>query len=415
MLTVVLILCCFIAILLGVAVGLLFALLRRRGVTAEELPDSASPEALEGTERRLDARLNALQQNSEQRGALQRRELTENLNRTSEALRQGVAELSQSSTKQLEQVRALVAEKLPEQVNLSVGKTVEARFQADFGKVGVLLNEVKERLAKLEQLEGGVSALTGSVARFSQMLGNVKARGTWAEWQLGGLLSDMLAPGQFATNVHPNPRAPTRVVEYAIALPGNEERAQVWLPIDSKFPREDYERLLEAAQAGDREGEAKAEKALVDRVKKFALDVRNAYVNPPHTTDFAILFLPTEGLYLEMLRHAAEVDDIQRQCKVLLAGPTTLSALLNALQMGFQTLAVQKNTVRVMETLRRVKDALDSFEKQNDKLVKNLKTATEAAEQDASRLRTLKRALNAVAVDSPEPSSESSEVETPDA
>lgn len=405
-------LCAFIAILLGVAVGLLIALLRRKALTPADLPQPASPEALEGTEKRLDARMEAMRHHAEQQDALQRRELAENLNRTSEALRQGVADLSQRSTTQLDAMRTLVAEKMPEQVNRSVGQTVEARFKADFSKVGVLLDEVKARLTRLEQLDGGVKALAGSVTTFSKMLGNVKARGTWAEWQLGNILSDMMAPGQFAANVHPNPRAPKRVVEYAIALPGNDEREQVWLPIDSKFPSEDYERLLQAAQAGDREGEEIASKALVARVRGFAKDVRDAYILPPHTTDFAILFLPTEGLYLEMLRHADAVEEMQRSFRVLLAGPTTLAALINALQMGFQTLAVQKNTVKVMETLRRVKEALDSFNDQNEKLLKNLQTATGAAEENASRIRTLTKKLREVSLDSPELSPEA---ETPHA
>ena len=296
---------------------------------------------------------------------------------------------------QLGEVRALVSE----QVTAQVGRTVGARFEADFAKVGALLGEVRMGLAKLEPLGGGVGDLQRSVATFSKMLGNVKARGTWGEFQLGNILRDMLAPGQFAQNVHPNPRSTRRVVEYAIALPGAEEGKTVWLPIDSKFPQEDYARLLAASEAGDAAAEEAAEKALVARVKAFARDVRGSYVDPPHTTDFAILFLPTEGLYQELTRHADAVDEIRREQKVLLAGPTTLAALINALQMGFQTLAVQKNAVRVYELLKRVKKGLDAFAEQNKKVAERLEAAAKANVEAGDKLAQLGKALDKVATD----------------
>lgn len=366
-----------VAALLGV-VTVLLVLVWRRG----EVRQAGVGEALAGTERRLNEGLDALRRGQEQVGALQRQELGATLARQGE-----VAE------RQLSAVRDLVSEGVPQQV----GRVVDARFQTNFSKVGQLLEELRARFVQLEGLGSGMGALNEGVRRFSQMLGNVKARGTWGEWQLGNVLSDMLAPGQFARNVHPNPRSPSRVVEFAVALPGDDERAQVWLPIDAKFPREDYERLLAAAERGDRAGEEEAAKALVAKVKGFARDVRDRYVVPPYTTDFAILFLPTEGLYLEILRHVAVVDEIQRQQKVLLAGPTTLAALINALQMGFQTLAVKRNTVKVLDALKRVRDGLESFEKQNERLIKALQGSMNAAEQDASRIKTLRVALSKVA------------------
>lgn len=382
-----LLLLCLLGLTLAV-LGSLVAVLRRLRAQSAVL----SPGDLAAAEQRLREGLEVLRRGAEQSDAQQRRELGETLERHAERVRGGVSELSERTERQLNGVSAWVTEKLP----LQVGRTVDERFKSEFVQVETLLKEVRARLVQLEGLSSGVGALRDGVARFSQMLGNVKARGTWGEWQLGNILSDMLAPGQFATNVHPNPRAQRRVVEFAIALPGDETREQVWLPIDSKFPQEDYERLLEASRVGDREAEAEAKKALVSRVKAFAREVSQAYIFPPYTTDFAILFLPTEGLYLEMLGHGDAVDEIQRQQKVLLAGPTTLAALINALQMGFQTLAVQKNTVKVLDALKRVRDTLDSFEKQHERLVKNLHTATAAAEEDAKRIQSLKVALKRV-------------------
>ncbi len=358
-------------ITIGLLAAVLAVLLRKD--TGPALPPMASPESVEGAERRLREAMELLRQSAEHSDERQRRELSG----------------------QLERLQALVNEKVPAQV----GKTVEARFQADFGKVGTLLDEVRSRLEALSGLNTGLETLSGSVKQFSQMLGNVKARGTWGEWQLGNILSDMLAPNQWAANVHPNPRAPKRVVEFAIALPGNEEREQVWLPIDSKFPQEDYERLLTATRAGDSAGEERAVKELIARVKGFARDVNEAYVNPPHTTNFAILYLPTEGLYVELLKHGDVLAEIQQRSKVLLAGPSTLAALINALQMGFQTLAVQKNTVKVLDILKRVKIAMETFAKRNETLYKQLSTAAKTVEDGSKSIRALERALTDVTID----------------
>lgn len=354
-------------ILLLAAIGLLTALLLRKPPAAAP---AASPEALLALEERL------------------RNELARGRSEATESDRSRRDEMRG----QLGEMRALVAEQVPAQV----GKAVEARFQADFGKVSTLLDEVRDRLAKLEPLQGGVGELRMSVATFSKMLGNVKARGTWGEFQLGNLLRDMLAPGQFEQNAHPNPRAAKRVVEYAIVLPGAEEGQKVYLPIDAKFPQEDYERLVRAAEAGDAEAEAAAAKALAERVTNFAKDVRNRYIDPPHTTDFAILFLPTEGLYQELTRQAEVVDKLHAEYKVLLAGPTTLAALINALQMGFRTLAVQKSAVKVMDLFGKVKKQLGALAEQNGKVAKSLEAALKANEENARTLERLSKPLDKV-------------------
>lgn len=359
-------------ILLLVVVALLVALLLRKPPAP---PVTLTPEALASTEERL------------------RNELARGQSAAAESDRSQREELRG----QLEVLRTL----LNEQVTAQVGKTVEARFQADFGKVGALLNEVRTQLDKLLPLNNGVTNLQSSVTTFAKMLGNVKARGTWGEYQLGNILQDMLAPGQYAKNVHPNPRSPRKVVEYAIALPGATDGSTVWLPIDSKFPQEDFQRLTEAIERGDAAAEEVAQKKLVASVKQFAMDVRS-YIEPPHTTNFAILFLPTEGLYQEMTRHADAVEQFHREYKVLLAGPTTLAALINALQMGFQTLAVQKNAVKVMDLLRSVKKKLDTFAEQNEKVAKSLGAALTANEENGKRLELLRKALAKVETETEE-------------
>lgn len=387
-----------ILLALCVLIGFVARLAQRKDFDPAHLPPAATPEALNDAERRLNEQFEASRRANAEANSSQRQELNLLLKGSSEALTRGVERLGESSQQQIRQVHELVAKELP----LQVERTVKQRFTDDFTLVKEALEQVSQRLTTLERLDKGVDTLSGSVARFSQMLGNVKARGTWGEYQLGSILADILAPGQYEQNVHPNPRAHKRVVEFAIALPGQNEGEQVWLPIDSKFPQEDYERLIEAANANQQEAVEAASKALIQRVKKFATEVRDAYIYPPYTTDFAILFLPTEGLYLELLRHPGVADEIQRQSKVLLAGPMTLGALLSALRLGFRTLAVQRNTVDVMKTLQRVKQALEGFESQHANLLKNLQNAVSATEKEASRLSTLKKALASVESESTE-------------
>lgn len=357
-----------------------------------EAATPATRAALDETERRLVDQFEYSRRATSAADASQRQELHVLLKGSSEALSKGVEKMGVETRQQLSDVQRLVVETLPGQVEASVKR----RFESDFKLVRETLQQVTQRLTTLEALNKGVDDLTGSVTRFSQMLGNVKARGTWGEYQLEALLTECLAPGQFEKNVHPNPRSQKRMVEFAIALPGAEEGQRVWLPIDSKFPQEDYERLLKASEEGDRDGVESLRLALVNRVKKFATEVRDAYVVPPYTTDFAILFLPTEGLYLELLRHPGLVDELQTKSKILLAGPTTLGALLSALRLGFRTLAVQKNTVAVMKTLQRVKQALEGFERQHEATLKSLQSAVTATEKEASRLRSLRAALQSV-------------------
>ncbi|MDR2849545.1 MAG: DNA recombination protein RmuC, partial [Verrucomicrobiota bacterium] len=211
-----------------------------------------------------------------------------------------------------------------------------------------------------------------------------KTRGTWGEYQLSLILETLLQPGQYEANVKPKPRS-DNVVEFAIKLPGQEEGGKpVWLPIDAKFPKEDYERLVTAAERADPGGVESAARALAASIENSARDIRDKYIAPPHTTDFGILFLPTEGLYAEVLRCPGLADRVQRDCRVLLAGPTTLAALLNSLQMGFRTLAIQKRSGEVWKMLGAIKsqfgkfgDVLESVQKKLDAAGKEIGVASE--------------------------------------
>jgi len=235
------------------------------------------------------------------------------------------------------------------------------------------------------------------VGDLKRVLTNVKARGTWAEVQLGALLDEILAPGQYEKNVHVEPGS-REMVEYAVKLPGPraEPGACVWLPIDSKLPQEDYVRIQDAADCGDCEATQRATEALARAIKLAANDIHTKYVKPPHTTDFAIMFLATEGLYAEVVRQPALVDDLQQRCRVVVAGPTTLAALLSSLRMGFQTLAIEQQAVQVWRVLGAVKTEFGKFGDVLDKVKRQLDTASHTIEQTGVRTRAMQRKLRAV-------------------
>ena len=218
-------------------------------------------------------------------------------------------------------------------------------MQSSFEAVGRQLLSLQQSLGKVEALRTDVSSL-------QKVFGNIKTRGTWGEVQLGALLEQILAPQQYAQNVRVNPRS-RNVVEYAIRLPGKDDGEAVWLPIDSKFPVEDYLLLAEAQENADAPQVRELTKRIGDRIRECARDIRDKYVRAaPHTTEFALLYLPTEGLYAEAIRMNGLVEGIQREYRVTVAGPTTLAAVLNSLQMGFKTLAVQKYSSEVWRPAR---------------------------------------------------------------
>jgi len=244
---------------------------------------------------------------------------------------------------------------------------------------------------------GEMQLLATGVGDLKRVLSNVKTRGIWGEVQLGNLLDQLLTVEQYATNVEIVPGSGQRV-EFAIRLPGRGGDADrpVWLPIDAKFPQEVYDQLIDAAERADPLAEAAASAELVARIKVFARDIASKYVCPPHSTDFAILFLPTEGLYAEVLRRPGVADAIQRDHRVTIVGPVTLGAFLNSLQMGFRTLAIEQRSSEVWQVLGAVKGEIAKFGDAFDKVKKKLTEATRQMDHMDTRKRALLRTLREV-------------------
>ncbi|MET0254167.1 MAG: DNA recombination protein RmuC [Luteibacter sp.] len=288
--------------------------------------------------------------------------------------------IQQDNAAKLEQMRATVDEKLQ--------STLEARLGQSFQLVSDRLEAVQRGLGEMQVLAAGVGDL-------KRVLTNVKTRGTFGEVQLGALLEQILVAEQYAGNVATVPGSAERV-EYAIRLPGADDGTPVWLPIDAKYPVEDYQRLLDAQDAADAEGALIAGKALELRVREEAKRIRTKYVAPPHTTDFAILFLPTEGLYAEVIRRPGLSDQLQRDHRVTVAGPTTLTALLNSLQMGFRTLAIQKRSSEVWQVLAAVKNEFGKFATVLERTQKQLDSATNSIKNAGVRTRAIERKLRGV-------------------
>ncbi len=336
--------------------------------------------------------LAAMQQGTE--GALRRfaDTLQEQLTRLSEANERRLGEvrtavdarllaLQEGNEKKLEQMRATVDEKLH--------ATLEQRLSESFKQVAERLEQVHKGLGEMQTLARDVGAL-------NRVLTNVKTRGVFGEVQLAGLLEQVFTPEQYALNVATVPGSTERV-EFAVRLPGRAEGAgPVWLPIDAKFPREDYERLLDAHERADAAGMEVAAKAIETRLRLEARTINDKYLSPPHTTDFAILFVPTEGLYAEALRRPGLVEALQREHKVMLAGPTTLLATLNSLQMGFRTLALEKRSAEVWEVLGAVKTEFGKFGDVLAKTKKKLEEAGNAIEAAEVRTRAMARQLRTV-------------------
>jgi DNA recombination protein RmuC len=286
------------------------------------------------------------------------------------------------NAKQLEQMRQTVDEKLQ--------GALEQRLGESFRLVSERLEQVHKGLGEMQTLAHGVGDL-------KRVLSNVKVRGTWGETQLGALLEQVLTPDQYATNVATRAGSSERV-EFAIKLPGrgNGEKDAVWLPIDAKFPQENYQRLVDAHERADADGAEAARKQLETHIRGSARDICDKYLDPPQTTDFAILFLPTEGLYAEVVRRTGLVEILQRECRVVVAGPTTLWALLNSLQMGFRTLAIQKRSGEVWSTLGAVKTEFGKFGVVLDKVQKKLQEASNVVEDATRRRRAVERKLRGV-------------------
>jgi DNA recombination protein RmuC len=278
-------------------------------------------------------------------------------------------------------------------------RVVDDTLQSTLEKrLGESFRQVSERLELVYAGLGEMRALASGVGDLKKVLTNVKNRGIWGEVRLAQLLDQILAPEQYAANVATRPGSGERV-EFAIRLPGPDpsREAVVWLPIDAKFPQEDYQRLLDAQEAADKEQAERSLRSLEARVKAEARAVRDKYLEPPHTTDFALLFLPVEGLYAEVLRIPGLCDHLQRDCRVVVAGPTTLAALLNSLQMGFRTLAIERRSSEVWELLSVVKTEFGRFGDTLSRTKKKLQEAASTIDQAEVRTRAIERRLRRVA------------------
>jgi len=275
-------------------------------------------------------------------------------------------------------------------------KTVDEKLHATLeARLGESFKQVSERLEQVHRGLGEMATLATGVGDLKRVLTNVKTRGGWGEVQLESLLEQLLTAEQFARSVSTKPGSNERV-DFAIKLPGREQGTPVWLPIDAKFPREDYERLIDASERGDVLAIEAAGKALETAVKTQAKSIRDKYVEPPHTTDFGLMFLPTEGLYAEVLRRPGLADTLQRDYRITIAGPTTLTALLNSLQMGFKTLAIEQRSSEVWQVLGAVKTEFGKFGEVLDKVGEKLEQAQKQISQTGVRSRAIERQLRSV-------------------
>jgi len=303
-----------------------------------------------------------------------------NLGEVRTTLQGQLASLQQGNETKLDQMRATVEEKLQ--------STLEARLGESFRLVSDRLEQVHRGLGEMQTLAAGVGDL-------KRVLSNVKTRGGYGEVQLANLLEQLLTREQYAVNVATRPNSDARV-EFAIRLPGQQADAPCWLPIDAKFPVEDFERLQLAQDRADLPGIEEAGKALETRVRLEARRIRDKYVEPPHTTEFALLFLATEGLYAEVLRRPGLVEALQRELRIVITGPTTLAAMLNSLQMGFRTLALEKRSSEVWQVLGAVKTEFGKFGDVLTKLKSQLETASRTIDSAETRTRQMSRALRDV-------------------
>ena len=305
--------------------------------------------------------------------------LDRGLERVERSMRDELAQNRREAQSALETIRRTVTEQLE--------GTLERRLGESFRLVSDRLEQVYKGLGEMQTLASRVGDL-------KKVFSDVRARGAWGEIQLGALLEQMLAPDQYGRNVAT--AGTSERVEFAIRMPGTEPGGSVWLPIDAKFPQEDYLRLVEASERADAEAVELCARQLEARLKACARDISTKYVHPPATTDFAILYLPTESLYAEVLRRNGLVETLQREYRVAVAGPTTLAALLNSLQMGFQTLAIQKQSSEVWKVLGQVRTEFAKYADVLARVQKKLQEASNTVDQGLTRTRVLERRLRDV-------------------
>ncbi|HZZ14215.1 MAG TPA: DNA recombination protein RmuC [Paraburkholderia sp.] len=357
---------------------------------------------IDGFAQQLDTVRHSLQQQAQQA----RDEQARTLKQFGETLTLQLGQLTEANDRRFAEVRATIEQRLKDiEANNSMKleemrRTVDEKLHATLEqRLGESFKLVSDRLEQVHRGLGEMQTLAAGVGDLKKVLTNVKTRGTWGEVQLEALLEQLLTPDQFAKNVATVPKSADRV-EFAIKLPGRAEPGSastpVWLPIDAKFPREDYERLIEAQERADPVAVEEASRALETRIRNEARSIAEKYVSPPHTTDFALLFLPTEGLYAEILRRPGLTDMLQRDYRVTIAGPTTLTALLNSLQMGFRTLAIERRSSEVWQVLGAVKTEFGKFGDVLSRTKAQLETVTRSIEAAETRTRMMSRKLRDV-------------------
>lgn len=373
--------------------------------------DSGSQESLSRAEARLKEEIIQLRQELQKDNLALREKLSEEikgfgannearLDHVRKTMDDRLLQMEEGNSRRFEELRQTVDQKLEgirqnnDQKLEEMRKTVDEKLHDTLEKrLGESFSLVSQRLERVHQGLGEMQSLASNVGDLKKVLTNIKTRGTWGEVQLSSLLQEMLAPGQYEANVAVNPENPGRRVEFAVRLPGGGSDGPVYLPIDAKFPLDAYDELLKAQEAGDVPDIQKASKSLETRVKGFAKDVRDKYIHPPYTTDFAVIFVPLEGLYAELIRRDGLQEQLQREFRVMLAGPTTLSALLTSLQMGFSTLAIKERSNEVWNLLSAVKTGFDDFGELLDKTRKKLDEAGKSIDNASRKTRSIKRKL----------------------
>lgn len=358
----------FIAILLVV---ILFVMLRAKP------KDELTAQRLDLLERRLGEALYDLRGEQSTLARAARMESQATSDRLSEQIDKRVARLADLTDQNLERIRMTVDERL------------NTSLEQKFSLVSKRLGEVHQSLGQMQSLSGGVDELR-------RILSNVKVRGTWGEMQLGNILQDILDKARYVENAEIKPHSGLRV-EYALRLPGQGEQ-EVLLPLDAKFPLEDYQRLQQARENGDAQAAEAATKQLERRLKSEAKDICDKYICPPYSTDFAVMYLPCEGLFAEALNIPGLAEDFQLNYRVCIAGPSTLAALVNSLQLGFRTLAVQQRTTEVWQLLNKVKQELSGLEAALDKSARKLEEGQNALHSTSRYVARLTKQLNAVEV-----------------
>ena len=392
-----------LVVLLAVAAMQAMLLLRQSGVALK-----VHVENLEKSQEKMERSIrDDLARNREENTTASqkaREELAASLKNVGDSLNKQIAAMTLSTEQRLDALRQAVEQRLTamqtdnalklEQMRVTVDEKLQSTLEK---RLGESFKQVSDRLEQVHKGLGEMQNLAVNVGDLKRVMTNVKTRGTWGEVLVENLLSQILSPGQFEKNFKPR-ESGGEVVEFAIKLPGRTEDGQesVWLPIDSKFPKEDYEAIGLAQDRADIAAMEAAGRSLEARIKLFAQDISTKYLNPPRTTDFGIMFLPSEGLYAQVVSRVALVEQIQRDYRVVIAGPTTLAALLNSLQMGFRTLAIQQRSSEVWKVLGAVKTEFGKFGDLLDGVKKKLDQASNTLDDTARKSRTISAKLRSV-------------------